>query len=71
MYAQSMFWSKNKTKMYTLVNTSFLQKKWGVRGCTCTLHGHVSIMQSSQSRIVNGQFRAELAEASTKEYIHT
>ena len=37
-----MFWSKNKKKMYTLVNPSFTIGKWDVRGSS--LHGLVFMM---------------------------
>ena len=41
-YPQSMFWSKNKKKMYTPVNPSFTISKWDVRGSS--LHAVVFVI---------------------------
>ena len=41
-YPQSMFWGRNKKKMYTPVNPSFTILKWGLRGSK--LYRHVFVM---------------------------
>ena len=55
-YPQSMFWSKNKTNMYTPANPIFSIYKWGMRGYTC--HGHVFLMdrenEAKEERVTRG-----------------